>query len=167
MMHNFLKTHVNHHVGPVVDTYFSYDVIFVYLYHAIEYSLLLGQVNLQTWPLTTLDIVVVIPITFRRSNAKNFWWYSTTNQYQDLSECLCIHIMPNIWCSIFDGRTCPYVWFLKWTCPVPKFIRLNPKLVNSLNQFLFWLLTLKFPDQSNHCHVIFRGVVLLHVYNES
>ena len=41
IMHNFIKTHVNHHVGSVVDTYCSHDVIFVHLYLAIEYILLL------------------------------------------------------------------------------------------------------------------------------
>ena len=42
---------------------------------------------------------------------------------------------------------------------------LNQKLVNSMTQFLFLLVTVKFPDHSDHFHVIFRGVVILHVYN--
>ena len=72
MMHNFIKTHVRHNVGPVVDTYFSYDGSFVHICRTIEYGLLLGRVTLQTWSLNTFDMLVVIPITFRRSDANIF-----------------------------------------------------------------------------------------------
>ena len=34
-----------------------------------------------------------------------------------------------------------------------------------LTHFLFLLVTVKFLDHSNHLHVIFRGLVLLYVYN--
>ena len=49
MKHNVIKTYVNHHVGPYVD----------------EYGLITGCVTLQTWPMTTLDMLVVLPINFR------------------------------------------------------------------------------------------------------
>ena len=41
MMNNVIKTHVNHHVSPVVDTYFSHHLIFVHLCCDIEYGLFL------------------------------------------------------------------------------------------------------------------------------
>ena len=42
IMHNIIDTHVNHHVGTVVDTSCSHNRIFVHLCRTIEYSLLLG-----------------------------------------------------------------------------------------------------------------------------
>ena len=68
---------------------------------------------------------------------QNFWCqkhlcYSETNHYQDLGEWLCMQIVPQIWFPVFDGRTCPYVWCLEWTCPRPKFLMLNIKLFNIL-----------------------------------
>ena len=164
IMQKVIKTHVNHHVGPVLDHSCSRDGIFVHLRHAIEYNLLLGWVTLQTWPLTTLYMLVVLPIYFRRSDANNFWCRLTTNRFQDLGEWLCIQIVPQIWFSIFYGITFSYVWCLDWSCPGIELLMLNTKLVDSLTQFLFWLVTVQFTDHSNHFHVIFRGVVLLHVY---
>ena len=149
----------------VVDTYFSHDGIFVHFRNVIEYGLLLGWVALQTWPLNILDMPVVIPISFRRFYANNVWCYLATNQYQYLGEWLCMQIVTKIRFSIFDGRTCSYVWCLGWTCTGTEFLMLNPKLVNSLTQFLFWLVTVKCYDHSKHCYMIFRGVVLLNVYN--
>ena len=84
-----------------------------HLRRAIEYSLLLRWVTLQTWNMTTLDMLVVLPISFWRSNTNNFWCRSETNQYQDLGEWICIQIVPHIWFSIFDGRKVPYVWWLE------------------------------------------------------
>ena len=72
IMHNFIKTHVNHHVGPVVDKYCSHDGIFVHLCRAIEYILIIGWVTLKTWPLNTLGMLVVLPISFLRYDAKDF-----------------------------------------------------------------------------------------------
>ena len=72
IMHNVIKTHVNHHVSPVVETSCSRDEMFLHIWRAIAYGLILRWVTLQTWPLTTLDMLVVIPFFFRRTNAKNF-----------------------------------------------------------------------------------------------
>ena len=88
-----------------------------------------------------------------------------TNQFQDLVKWLCKHIVPQIWASILDDRKFTYVWCLEWTSPGPEFLYLNQKLVNFLTQFLFWVVTVQFTNNSNHCHVIFRGVVLLHKCN--
>ena len=164
IMNNVIKTHVNHHVGPVVDTSCSHNGIFVHIFRAIENSLHLGWFTVQTRLLTTFDMLVLLTISFRSSDAKNFWCHLATNQSQDIGECICIQIVPQIWLSIFDGRTFPHLWCWEWTCTGPECLMLNPKLFNSLTQFLFWLVTVKFPDHSNHCHVIFRGLVLLHVY---
>ena len=161
---NYIKTHMNHHVGPVVDTSFPHNEIFVHICRAIEYSLLLGWVTLQTGPMNTLDMLVVIPIYFRSSDANHFWCDLATKQSQDLGEWLCIHIVPQTWLSIFDGSNSSYIWCYEWTCPGPECLMLNPKLVNTLTHFLFWLVTLQFTDHSNHCYVIFRDVVILHVY---
>ena len=119
IMHNSIKTNDNHHVSPFVDTSCSHHGIFVHLLRAIGYSLLLGLVTLQTWPLTTLDMLVVLPIYYIISNANNFWCHWTTNQSQELGEWICIHIVPQIWFSVFDGSTFPYVWCCEWTCPGP------------------------------------------------
>ena len=70
IMHIVIKTHVNHNVGPVVDTSCSHDGISVHLHRAIEYSLLLGWVTLKTWPLTTLEMLVVLSISFKMYDAK-------------------------------------------------------------------------------------------------
>ena len=134
------------------------------LLRAIEYSLLIWWVNLQTWPLKTLDMLVVLSIYFRRSDAKNFWCHLTKNQPQDLDEWICIQIVPHIWFYVFDSRTFTYVWCLEWTCPGPECLMLNPKLINGFTHLLFWLVTVQFPDHSKYCHVIFRGIVLLNVY---
>ena len=164
IMHNVINTNVKHHVGPVVDTSCYHDGIFVHLFRAIESSLIPWRVTLQMWPLTTLDMLVVLPISFRSSDAKNFWCHSATNQSQDLGSWLYIHIVPYIWFSIFDGRTFPYVCCCEWTCPGSEYLILNPQLVNSLTQFLWLLVTVQFTDHSNHCYMIFRGVVPLHIY---
>ena len=72
IMHNFINTHVNHHSGPVVYTYCSHDRIFVHLWRAIEYGLLLVWLTLQNWTLTKLDTLLVLPIPFRSSDANIF-----------------------------------------------------------------------------------------------
>ena len=55
-------------------------------------------------------MLVVLKIYFRRSDAKNFCSYLATNQSQDLSEWICIQIVPQIWFSILDARNFLYVW---------------------------------------------------------
>ena len=60
MMQNVIKTHVNHHFVPVVETYYSHNVMFVHLRHAIKYGLLLGWITLQTSTPTTLDMILVL-----------------------------------------------------------------------------------------------------------
>ena len=140
IMYNVIKPHVNHHVGPVVDTSCSYDRIFVHLRRASRTS---------HYTDLTYDHVGHACSTsnfFQKSRWQEFWFHSAINQYQDLGEWLCIQIMPQIWFSIFDGRTFPYVWCLEWTCPGPECLILNPKLVNSLTQFLLWLVTVHFID---------------------
>ena len=147
IMYNVIKTHVNHNVCPVVDTSCSHDGMFLHLCPVIEYRILIGWVTSQTRPLTTLDVIVVLPIYFRGSDANKYLCHSTTNQSKDLGEWLCIHILPHIWFSIFDGITFPYLWCLELTCPGPECLMLNPKLINGFTQFLFWLVTVKFPYQ--------------------
>ena len=46
---------------------------FVHLRRAIEFSLVLGWVTMQTLTQTMLDMLVVLPIYFIRSDAKNFY----------------------------------------------------------------------------------------------
>ena len=73
MMHNIIRTHSKHHVGLVVDTYFSHERICVHLCRTIDYGLFLISVTIQALPLTTLEILLVLPIPLGRSYAKNVY----------------------------------------------------------------------------------------------
>ena len=144
---------------------FSHDVFFVHLCCDIKYGLLLGWVTFQTWPLTTLDMLVLITIPFWSSDAKSFlmllgkqqvpgpWWMAlhtdcATNMifrlwWQNLSICIMFGMNPS-WNRISHAQSKTVQYYN----PVPL-------MIDDIT--IYWSL------KPLSCYL--QNVMLLHVYN--